>query len=166
MATVFWKVAHHTGRFSQLAHPGGLTTARKARSSALSDCSRSSGLTSAPAKPNARRSRRARRLFARGSHKWRGTSEIRGRVKQRTKVAHSVGTCAPPHNLPSTTNHQQRSVFKTVGLSSIFKVGREPDPRDRTPLCVPRTKLALRTARPVRRRPDRTPRPVSWHWWP
>jgi hypothetical protein len=44
-------------------------------------------------------------------------------VKQSTRVAHCLGACAPPHDLPSTTNHQRASVFKTVGVSSMFRVG-------------------------------------------
>jgi hypothetical protein len=31
-----------------------------------------------------------------------------------------LGAFAPPRNLPSTTNNQRESVFKTVGVSSMF----------------------------------------------
>lgn len=56
-------------------------------------------------------------------HVWRGKPKVRGPVKQSTRVAHCLGACARPHDLPSTTNHQRGSVFKTVGGSSMFRVG-------------------------------------------
>jgi hypothetical protein len=54
---------------------------------------------------------------------WRGKPKVRGSVKQSTRVANCLGACAPPHDLPSTTNHQRGSVFQTVGGSSMFRVG-------------------------------------------
>jgi len=54
---------------------------------------------------------------------WRGRPKVHGQVKQSTRVARCLGACAPPHDLPSTTNHQPGSVFKTVGGSSMFRVG-------------------------------------------
>ena len=54
---------------------------------------------------------------------WREKPKVRGSVKQSTRVAHCLGACAPPRDLPSTTNHQRGSVFKTVGVSSMFRVG-------------------------------------------
>ena len=59
----------------------------------------------------------------RTGHVWRGKPKVRGPVKQRTSVAKCLGAYAPQHDLPSITNHQQGSVFKTVGGSSIFRVG-------------------------------------------
>jgi hypothetical protein len=54
---------------------------------------------------------------------WREKPKVRGSVKQSTRVAHGLGAFAPPRDLPSTTNHQRGSVFKTVGVSSMFNVG-------------------------------------------
>ncbi len=56
-------------------------------------------------------------------HVWRGRPKVHGQVKQSTRVARCLGAFAPPHDLPSTTNHQPGSVFKTVGGSSMFRVG-------------------------------------------
>jgi hypothetical protein len=56
-------------------------------------------------------------------HVWREKPKVRGSVKQSTRVAHCLGACAPPRDLPSTTNHQRGSVFQTVGVSSMFNVG-------------------------------------------
>ena len=56
-------------------------------------------------------------------HVWRGKPKVRGPVKQSTRVANCLGACVPPRELPSTTNHQRGSVFKTVGVSSMFNVG-------------------------------------------
>src|SRR5712691_5709495 len=54
---------------------------------------------------------------------WRGMPKVHGQVKQPTRAANCLGACVPRHDLPSTTNHQRRSVFKTVGVSSMFSVG-------------------------------------------
>jgi len=56
-------------------------------------------------------------------HVWREKPKVHGSVKQSTRVAHCLGACASPRDLPSTTNHQRRSVFKTVGVSSMLNVG-------------------------------------------
>ena len=56
-------------------------------------------------------------------HVWRGRPKVHGEVKQSTRVARCLGACAPPLDLPSTTDHQQGSVFQTVGGSSMFRVG-------------------------------------------
>ena len=61
--------------------------------------------------------------YIRIGHVWREKPRVRGSVKQSTRVAHCLGACAPPRDLPSTTNHQRGSVFKTVGVSSMFNVG-------------------------------------------
>lgn len=54
---------------------------------------------------------------------WRGKPTVHGHVKQSTSVAHCFSACAPRPDLPATTNHQRASVSKTVGVSSMFKVG-------------------------------------------
>ncbi len=56
-------------------------------------------------------------------HVWRGKPKVRGPVKQSTRITDCLGACAPPHDLPSTANHQRGSVFQTVGGSSMFRVG-------------------------------------------
>jgi very-short-patch-repair endonuclease len=54
---------------------------------------------------------------------WRGKPKIHGHGEQPTRFAHCLCTCARQHDLPPTTDHQRRSVARTVGVSSMFNVG-------------------------------------------
>ena len=77
-------------------------------------------------------------------HIWRGKPKVRSLVKQSTRVANCLRRLTPPHDLPSTTNHQRGSVFQRLESHQCFRVARTRPTRPHAPSGPPHSIFALR----------------------
>jgi hypothetical protein len=78
---------------------------------------------------------------------------------------HRLSASALGHHLRSTTNQQQMSVARTIGVLDSRFCGLRTHPRDRT-LLRPSPQLSPTSTRPVRHRPGRRHRPSFLRWSP
>ena len=115
----------------------------------------------APTPFSARRSSAGRCII------WRGKPKVRSPVKQSTRVAKCLGACAPPHDLPSTTNHQRGPFSRRLESHQCLEWAENRTHETARPSGPPhRSILRATTVHPTRRRPGRRCRSRSSRWSP